>query len=51
MKRVAVLRGGQPHGSEELAIPPSQKLRIARYNEMTSPYSSTAASDTETLLG
>jgi len=51
MKRVAALRGGQPHGSEERAVPPSQKLRVARYNEMTSPYSSTAVSDSETLLG
>ena len=52
MKRVGILRGGQPHGTEELAIPPSQKLRVARYNEMSSPYgSSTAMSDGEGLLG
>jgi len=52
MKRVGVLHGGQPHGNEERAIPPSQKLRIARYNEMGSPYaSSTAQSDGEGLLG
>ncbi|PAV20367.1 delta 9-fatty acid desaturase [Pyrrhoderma noxium] len=52
MKRVGVLHGGMPHGSEERAIPPSQKLRVARYNEMSSPYnSSTAVSDGEGLLG
>ncbi|KIJ19333.1 hypothetical protein PAXINDRAFT_7824 [Paxillus involutus ATCC 200175] len=33
MKRVGVLRGGAPHGLEENAIPPSQRLRIARYSE------------------
>ena len=38
MKRVSVLHGGQPHGNEELAIPASQKLRVAWYNEMGSPY-------------
>lgn len=48
MMRVGVLHGGQPHGSEEIRVPPSQKLRIARYNEMGSPYaSSTAHSDGE----
>lgn len=51
MKRVGVLHGGQPHGSEELAVPPSQKLRVARYTEMSSPYnSSTAVSDGEGIF-
>lgn len=50
MKRVGVLHGGAPHGLEELAIPPSQKLRVARYNEMGSPYSSTAVSDGEGMF-
>ncbi|KAF7973851.1 hypothetical protein HWV62_14148 [Athelia sp. TMB] len=48
MKRVGVLHGGMAHGSEDKAIPPSQRLRIARYNEMTgSPYASSALSQTE----
>lgn len=51
MKRVGVLHGGAPHGNEEYAIPPSQKLRVARYNEMGSPYTSAAQSDGEGLLG
>ena len=51
MKRVGVLHGGMPHGSDELAIPPSQKLRVMRYNEMGSPYTSAAQSDGEGLLG
>ena len=53
MKRVGVLHGGMPHASEERVIPPSQRLRIARYNELASPYysSSTAVSDGEGLLG
>jgi len=52
MKRVGVLLGGAPHGLEDRAIPPSQRLRIARYNEMVgSGYSSAALSDGEGLLG
>jgi hypothetical protein len=35
MKRVAILLGGAPHGSEEQVIPPSQHLRIARYSELS----------------
>ena len=35
MKRVGILLGGAPHGSEEQVIPPSQHLRIARYNELS----------------
>ncbi|KAG6868642.1 hypothetical protein C0993_012686 [Termitomyces sp. T159_Od127] len=50
MKRVGVLHGGHPHGLEDKAIPPSQRLKIARYNELSSPYgSSTAYSDGEGL--
>ena len=33
MKRVAILLGGVPHGSEERIVPPSQHLRITRYDE------------------
>jgi stearoyl-CoA desaturase (delta-9 desaturase) len=53
MKRVGVLHGGMAHGTEDKAIPPSQRLRIARYNEMGSPYASSAVShsDGEGLLG
>ena len=52
MKRVGVLHGGMPHGLNDKVIPPSQRLKIARYNEMTSPYaSSTAYSDGEGILG
>ncbi|KAG5645500.1 hypothetical protein DXG03_005910 [Asterophora parasitica] len=48
MKRVGVLNGGHPHGLQDKAIPPSQRLKIARYNELSSPYgSSTAYSDGE----
>lgn len=51
MKRVGALRGGQPHALEDKSVPPSQRLRIARYNELQSPYSSTAASDSEAMFG
>ncbi|KAE9393879.1 delta 9-fatty acid desaturase [Gymnopus androsaceus JB14] len=48
MKRVGVLHGGVPHGlDEKRAIPPSQRLRIARYTELLSPGSSSAYSDGE----
>jgi stearoyl-CoA desaturase (delta-9 desaturase) len=51
MKRVGVLHGGAPHGTED-KIPPSQRLKIARYNELSSAYgSSTAYSDGEGILG
>jgi stearoyl-CoA desaturase (delta-9 desaturase) len=53
MKRVGVLHGGSQHGVNEKSIPPSQRLRIARYNELSgSPYNSgTGYSDSEGLLG
>jgi stearoyl-CoA desaturase (delta-9 desaturase) len=52
MKRVGVLHGGFAPGltsEDERSVPPSQRLRIARYTELySSPYaSSTAASDGE----
>ncbi|KAF7323842.1 Acyl-CoA desaturase [Mycena kentingensis (nom. inval.)] len=48
MKRVGVLHGGLPQGIEEKVIPPSQRLRVARYAELSSPYnSSTAYSDND----
>jgi stearoyl-CoA desaturase (delta-9 desaturase) len=56
MKRVGILNGGMQHGltsdAESIrAIPPSQKLRVYRAEEMASPLTS-AASDTEHgLLG
>lgn len=46
MMRVGILHGGLELESER-AIPPSQKLRILRANEMGSPYSSSAFSETE----
>ncbi|KAF8886523.1 delta 9-fatty acid desaturase protein [Infundibulicybe gibba] len=46
------LHGGTPHGLEDKVVPPSQRLKIARYNELSSPYnSSTAWSDGEGMLG
>jgi stearoyl-CoA desaturase (Delta-9 desaturase) len=59
MKRVGILSGGMQQGSGALSdaeaisrsIPPSQKLRVYRAEEMNSPWTS-AASDTEHgLLG
>ncbi|KAI0790362.1 delta9-fatty acid desaturase [Abortiporus biennis] len=51
MKRVGILHGGHQHGLQDKAIPPSQRLRVARYNEMGSGYNSSAWSDGEGLLG
>ncbi|CAK5272212.1 unnamed protein product [Mycena citricolor] len=47
MKRVGVLHGGLPQGVDEHAIPPSQRLKIARYSELSSPNCSSAVSDNE----
>jgi stearoyl-CoA desaturase (delta-9 desaturase) len=35
MMRVGVLHGGMPHALEEQAVPPSQHLRVTRFDEMT----------------
>ncbi|KAJ6486729.1 delta 9-fatty acid desaturase protein [Mycena sanguinolenta] len=43
MKRVGVLHGGIPQGVDEKLIPPSQRLKIARYAELSSPNASSAA--------
>ncbi|KAF7972781.1 hypothetical protein HWV62_42279 [Athelia sp. TMB] len=51
MKRVGVLHGGMAHCSEDKIIPPSQRLRIARYNETGSPYYSSATEDEGGLMG
>jgi len=34
MMRVGVLHGGVPHALEERSIPPSQHLRVTRYDEI-----------------
>ncbi|KAK0432097.1 delta 9-fatty acid desaturase protein [Desarmillaria tabescens] len=49
MKRIGILHGGHPHILDiAKRIPPSQQLKIARYNELSSNYaSSTAWSDEE----
>ncbi|KAF5353848.1 hypothetical protein D9758_010556 [Tetrapyrgos nigripes] len=48
MKRVGVLQGGHPHTLDNKAIPPSQRLKVAPYNELGSGLgSSTAYSDSE----
>ncbi|PBL01321.1 hypothetical protein ARMGADRAFT_1007324 [Armillaria gallica] len=52
MKRVGVLHGGHPHILDiARRIPPSQQLKIARYNELSSNYSSSTAWSEEEELG
>ncbi|OCH87786.1 delta9-fatty acid desaturase [Obba rivulosa] len=50
MKRVGVLHGGTQLGLDDKAVPPAQRLRVARYSELSSPNTS-AWSDGEGLLG
>ncbi|KAN0088013.1 hypothetical protein V8E55_006634 [Tylopilus felleus] len=35
MKRLGILLGGVPHGAEEQFVPPSQRLCVARHDEMS----------------
>ena len=53
MLRVGALDGGMPHISEEKAVPPSLRLRVARNDELASPYGSSATSgdDDDGALG
>lgn len=46
MKRVGVLSGGVPHISDDKLIPPSQRLKIARYSEINA-----SSTDGEGMLG
>lgn len=43
MKRVGVLHGGHPHALDDKSIPPGSRLKIARYNELSSSYNSSTA--------
>uniref|UniRef100_A0A0W0EV16 Acyl-CoA desaturase n=2 Tax=Moniliophthora roreri TaxID=221103 RepID=A0A0W0EV16_MONRR len=43
MKRVGVLHGGHPHALDDKTVPPGSRLKIARYNELSSSYSSSTA--------
>jgi len=45
MMRVGVLHGGMPHALEEKAVPPSQHLRVTRYNEVPKATSGTENAD------
>jgi stearoyl-CoA desaturase (delta-9 desaturase) len=48
MKRVGVLHGGIPLAVDDKVVPPSQRLKIARYTELSSASaSSTACSDND----
>ncbi|KAF9071725.1 delta 9-fatty acid desaturase [Rhodocollybia butyracea] len=48
MNRVGVLRGGSPHSlTDKRGVPPSQRLRVARYTELLTTGSSSAYSDEE----
>ncbi|EPS98351.1 hypothetical protein FOMPIDRAFT_1061396 [Fomitopsis schrenkii] len=49
MMRVGVLHGGMQHGLDDKNIPPAQRLRVARYTELSSSgsASSTACSDVD----
>ncbi|KAI0313334.1 delta9-fatty acid desaturase [Amylostereum chailletii] len=47
MMRVGILHGGHPHALEEKVMPSSQRLRIARYNELPAHWSAT---DGDTMI-
>ena len=55
MLRVGALDGGMPHITEEKAVPPSLRLRVARNDELASPYGTSATSgdehDSDGMLG
>ncbi|KAJ7199680.1 delta 9-fatty acid desaturase protein [Mycena pura] len=52
MKRVGVLHGGIPRAVDDRVVPPSQRLRVVRYAELGSAYSSsTACSDQDDKEG
>lgn len=37
MMRVGILSGGYPNGLDDKAVPPSQRLKVTRYDELDSP--------------
>ncbi|KIY48405.1 hypothetical protein FISHEDRAFT_65714 [Fistulina hepatica ATCC 64428] len=49
MKRVGVLSGGHPHVYDDKMIPPAQRLKIARYTELSSFSSSEDACSEHSL--
>ncbi|KZT11179.1 delta9-fatty acid desaturase [Laetiporus sulphureus 93-53] len=51
MMRVGVLSGGMQHGLDDKSVPPSQRLRIARYSELCLNSASTSWSEDEGILG
>ncbi|KAJ6468120.1 hypothetical protein C8R47DRAFT_809047 [Mycena vitilis] len=53
MKRVGVLHGGVPLAVDDKFIPPSQRLKVARYTELSSSSGTaySASDDEEGLLG
>ena len=55
MMRVGVLHGGMQHGLDDKNIPPSQRLRVARYTELSTSGSASSAAcsdvDEESMLG
>lgn len=50
MMRVGILQGGHQHGLQDRAVPPAQRLRIAKFSELSdSGYVSSALSDSESV--